>query len=224
MLRALLAMVVGLGATGCASAIVEPGHRAMIFDPSGGGLHHEVLAPGRYKLSSGARVDDFDVTYSTSAEDVAAVSVEGIGVDVKIAVIYRPIISELYQLDTEIGPPYYREVIGPEFRSATRGVLATESITQLDVGPEALEGAIETELRRRVAGKHVEISSVVVEAVTFPKEIVDAIRARRLELEEAARAKARADAEIEKLKAQLELETLKAKVREAQGACKGAPP
>jgi len=49
-------------------------------------------------------------------------SIEGLTMGLKVAVIYRPIIAELYELDTEIGPLYYDEVIGPEFRSAARGV------------------------------------------------------------------------------------------------------
>jgi hypothetical protein len=63
-------------------------------------------------------IDDFDMTDTTRAERLPVRSREGLEVDLQIGVIYRPIISELYQLDTEIGPNYYAEVVGPEFRSA----------------------------------------------------------------------------------------------------------
>lgn len=45
----------------------------------------------------------------------------------RFAVIYRPIVSELSRLDTEIGQNYYEEVVGPEFRSVARGVFARHS-------------------------------------------------------------------------------------------------
>ena len=47
-----------------------------------------------------------------------AITAEGLPLDVQVAIIYRPVVSELYELDTEIGPNYYDEVVGPEFLSA----------------------------------------------------------------------------------------------------------
>jgi len=97
--------------TGCAGTLVEPGHRALLFDPANGGIQHEVLQPGWYRTACGMftpankcpRVDDFDVTFSTAKEDVHSLSIEGLPLDLHIAVVYRPIVSELYLLDTEIG-------------------------------------------------------------------------------------------------------------------------
>jgi regulator of protease activity HflC (stomatin/prohibitin superfamily) len=178
-LRASLGLVflVSTGA-GCAHATIQPGHRGLLFDPSGGGLQHEILMPGTHKIGMSARVEDFDVTYSTQHEKLPAITVEGLSFELEVAVIYRPVVSELYQLDTEIGPNYYDEVIGPEARSTVRGVIARTSFTKLVPGSVDVEDAIEVELRRRVAGKHVEIASVVVERLDLPKEVAEAMRKR----------------------------------------------
>jgi regulator of protease activity HflC (stomatin/prohibitin superfamily) len=177
---ALLAAAVGT--SGCATAIVEPGHRGLLFEPGAGGLRREILQPGRYKLGAcflactSNRIDDFDVTYSTRPERVHAVSSEGLTLDLTLSVIYRPIISELYQLDTEIGPRYYDEVVGPEFRSVCREVFARHSYLDVTRGSPPLQDEIEAELRRRTAGKHVEIDAVTLEAVVFAPEIAERIR------------------------------------------------
>jgi regulator of protease activity HflC (stomatin/prohibitin superfamily) len=178
-LRASLGLVflVATGA-GCAHATIEPGHRGLLFDPSGGGLQREILMPGTHKIGMSARIEDFDVTYSTQHEKLAAITSEGLSFDLQVAVIYRPIIAELYQLDTEIGPRYYDEVVGPEARSTIRGVIARTSFTRLVPGCTEVEDAIEAELRRRTAGKHVEIASVVVEKLDLPKEVAEAMRKR----------------------------------------------
>jgi hypothetical protein len=142
-----------IGGTGCYGATIEPGHRGMLFDPKSGGLKHDILAPGYYSLDSCflrtvcQRIDDFDVTYSTKKEEIQTVSIEQLTMQLRVAVIYRPIISELYELDTEIGPNYYDEVIGPEFRSAARGVFARHSYTELQKNNAAIEDEIEAELR-----------------------------------------------------------------------------
>jgi regulator of protease activity HflC (stomatin/prohibitin superfamily) len=180
---ALAALTTG---TGCAGALVEPGHRALFFDPSNGGIQHEVLQPGWYRTACPfwtpgnkcPRVDDFDVTYSTAKEELHTLSKEGLPLELHTALKYRPIVSELYLLDTEIGPNYFDEVVGPELRSATIGVMARTGYADLQKKNGAIEDEIEKELRQRLMGKHVEISSVLLEKIDYAPEILQAQRER----------------------------------------------
>jgi regulator of protease activity HflC (stomatin/prohibitin superfamily) len=196
--------VAALGTTGCATTTVEPGHRGLYFAPNDGGLKRDVLQPGRYKLGwcfmycTPNRVDDFDVTYSTKKEDIQTKSAEGLELQLQLSVIYKPIVSELYALDTEIGPNYYDEVVGPEFRSACRGVFARHSYTELQKKNETIENEVEAEVRRRTAGKHVEISSVTLENVTYAPEIAEKIRQTEASKQEYARQQVAIAADHEK--------------------------
>jgi prohibitin 2 len=195
--------------TGCVhAAVVQPGHRGILFDPMAG-LKHEVLAPGYYHLANACkemkcpRVDDFDVTYSTAKEQVRAHSTEGLGLDTHMAIVYRPVISELFQLDTEVGANYYDEVVGHEVRSAAIGVLARHSYTELRVHNREIEDEIEKEVRERIKGKHVEIDSITME-IDYAPEIEQAMRAKAVGEQDAARQKA--FLENDALKRKLELE------------------
>jgi regulator of protease activity HflC (stomatin/prohibitin superfamily) len=207
----LLALATGsFFASGCThAALVQPGHRGILFDPMNG-LKHEVLPPGYYHLANGCkamkcpRVDDFDVTYSTAKEEIQTNSAEQLVLDMRLAIIYRPIVSELYELDTEVGPSYYDEVVGPEFRSATRGVLARHSYTELLIHNKDIEDEIEREVRDRIKGKHVEIASVTMEQIHYAPEIAAAVRAKIVGEQEAARQKAFLENEALKNKLQLE--------------------
>jgi regulator of protease activity HflC (stomatin/prohibitin superfamily) len=193
-----------VGGAGCATTTIEPGHRGLYFEPNGGGLRREVLPPAKYKLGwcfiycTSNRVDDFDVTFSTKTEDIHTKSSEGLDLDMKLSVIYRPIVSELYQLDTEIGPNYYDEVIGPEFRSACRGVFARHSYTELQKKNESIENEVEAEVRRRTSGKHVEISSITLENVNYAPEIAEKIRQKIAGEQEASKQQAAMAWEAEK--------------------------
>src|SRR5262245_40388028 len=174
-----LSIVALTALTGCAGVTVQPGHRAVLFDPSNGGVQHEVLQPGWYRTpcpmwkaeNKCPRVDDFDVTYSRSKEDVRTLSEEGLPIDVAITILYRPIVSELYLLDTEIGPNYFEEVVRPEFRSAVIGVMAHTSYRDLQKKNGAIEDAVEKALRDRLRGKHIEVSSVLIDNVNYAPEI-----------------------------------------------------
>jgi regulator of protease activity HflC (stomatin/prohibitin superfamily) len=191
----LYALTMGAG---CAAGIaVQPGHRALRFDPTDGGIQHEVLKEGFYptpcpfwkREGSCPRLDDFDVTYTTSKKALRALSSEGLPLDLAIAVTYRPIISELYLLDTEIGTNYFDEIIGPEFQSAAIGVFAQTSYLDLHKKNGSIEDAVEKQLRERLKGKHVEISRVNIENVAYAPEIRQSETERVVSQEQALRDK-----------------------------------
>jgi regulator of protease activity HflC (stomatin/prohibitin superfamily) len=166
--------------TGCAGATINPGHRGILFDPGNSGVQPEVLKPGWVTLSCPfwvpegqcKRVDDYDVTYQTSDEQFHVLSKEGLPMDVQIAVSYRPVVSELYMLDTEIGPKYFDKVIGPEFRNASIGVFSTESYQDLQRQNGEIESKIEKRLRDGLKGKHIEVSSVFIKRVNYDPTIL----------------------------------------------------
>jgi len=197
---------------GCGS-VIEPGHRGLFFDPRHGGLQHEVLGPGWHRVGVYGRLDDFDVTYSTRKEAMHTISAEGLGIDVKVSVIFRPVVSELYDLDVEIGPNFYDEVVGPEFRTATRGVFARHTYLEMQKINEKLEDEIEAEVRRRINGKHVEISSVTMEEVSFGPDIAGAIRSKLVGEQEAIRKKAALEADALRRKLELEQEAERQKLQ-----------
>jgi hypothetical protein len=196
---------------GC-TAVIEPGHRGLFFDPRHGGLQHEVLGPGWHRVGVYGRLDDFDVTYSTKKEALHTISAEGLGIDLKMSIIFRPVVSELYDLDVEVGSNFYDEVVGPEFRTATRGVFARHTYLEVQKINEKLEDEIEAEVRRRIAGKHVEISSVTMEEVSFGPDIAGAIRAKLVGEQEAIRKKAALEAEALRKKLELEQEAERQKL------------
>ena len=201
-------LCLALGSSLGCGAVVEPGHRALFFDSHNKGLRPDVLGPGHHSLGAYGRLEDFDVTYSTSKEVIHTSSAEGLAIDLHLAIIYRPIVSELYELDNEIGRAYYEEVVGPEFRSAARGVFAQHSYADLQKQNEKIEDEIEGNVRRRIAGKHVEVSSVVIESVEYAPEIWSAHRVKLVNELEAARQRAAIenDALKEKLILKLRLE------------------
>ncbi len=228
-LRFLAAGALVAATSGCATATIEPGHRGLLFAPRDGGLKREVLQPGYYKLGwcflgcTSNRIDDFDVTYSTREERLPVRSREGLEVQVQTSIIYRPIISELYQLDTEIGRNYYPEVIGPEFRSVCRGVFARHSYTDLMRSTDAFEDEIEAELRRRTAGRHVEIASVTLEQATFAPEIAEAVRQRIAAAEEARKQAAAEESAFARAKRALERENELRRLRAGPACASDGP-
>lgn len=214
-----LTLALALAAVGCGREAVEPGQRGLRYDPHNGGVKPEVLQPGLHGLGwclfrDCGYIETYDITYQTRKETVFTPSSEGLAMDVKVAVMYRPVISELYQLHTEIGRDYYEEVVGPEFRSAARNVLARHSYTNLVGQLEKIEDEIEAEVRRRTHGKHIEIASITLEQVKYASpEIASAVEKRLIGQQEAARQKAAIEATAARERTQLELAAAQAKLK-----------
>lgn len=180
-------LVLAVALSGCAT--IEPGHVGLMFRGLSGGLQHDKLNPGVYYVAPFNHVDDFDITYSSRQEQIETTSQEGLHLTLHVAVMYRPIVSELYDLDADIGLNYYDEVIGPEFRSAVRGVFAHHSYLELLQKNEQIEDELEGVVRRRTTGKHVEISSITMERVEYAPEISRAVQEKLTAEQDAARQK-----------------------------------
>jgi regulator of protease activity HflC (stomatin/prohibitin superfamily) len=213
----LIGAICGLG--GCATTI-QPGHMGILFDPTHGGVQHNVLSAGRWRHGARARVDAYDVTYATKHEALHTRSAENAEIDVTVSVQYRPIVSELYDLEVEVAGSYaadggaspYDEVIAPEFRTATRGVIAHHSYLELQRINSSLEDEIEVELRKRIAGKHMEISSVTLESLDIGGDVASSIRAKLVGEQEAIRKKTQAEADALRKKLELEADSARKRV------------
>lgn len=203
--------VFALATAGCAREAVAPGERGLRYDPHGGGVKPEVLQPGLHGLGwcflrDCGYIDTYDITYQTRKETVFTPSAEGLSMDVKLTVMFRPVISELYQLHTEIGKDFYEEIVGPEFRSAARNVLARHSYTNLVGQLDKVEDEIEEEVRRRTRNKHIEVATITLEQIKYASpEIAQAVEKRLVGQQEAARQKAAIEAGAAREKMQLEL-------------------
>ncbi len=204
--------------SGCVGSTVESGHLGLYFDPAKG-LQHDTVKPGYHRTGNifhSGHIEDFDITYSTRKEDINTVSQEGLALEMKLAIIYRPIASELYELDSEIGMNYYDEVIGPEFKSAARGVLAHHLYGELLSKNSKIEDEIEDAVRERIRGKHIEISSITMEEINYAPEIAAAVRAKLVSEQEAARQKVQIENDSLKKKLELEHSSEQAKMEAEQ--------
>ncbi len=216
--RIITAAAISITIGGCAYQSVQPGHRGLRYDPTDG-LRRDLVPEGRHRLGwwcflhDCGRIVDFDVTFSTKQEELRTTSAEGLAMDLRLSVIYKPIVSELYELDTEVGQNYYDEVVGPEFRSAASGVFAHHSYTELAAKKEKIEDEIEQDVQRRIKGKHIAIASITLEAIQYAPEIQTATRERIVSEQEAVRKRAAMEQEAAQQKAAMENDALKQKLR-----------
>src|SRR5262249_23204340 len=130
---------------GCSTyQTVQTGHKGLRFDPNPAiGVKREVLPEGRYHLGrfcgwfghACGQIVDFDVTFTSSHEEIKTVSKDGLALELELNIMFKPIVAELYELATEVTAEktgeFYTEVVRPEFRSASSAAFAKHSYTEL---------------------------------------------------------------------------------------------
>lgn len=190
-------------ASGCATAVIAPGHRGLVFDPSRGGLQPEMLAPGYYNLGLTGELRDYEVIWTRRDETVASTTSDGHSLAVRVQIHYRPVMYELFQLERETGPDYYRQVVAPALRLAAEAALRRYSATELAADRETVAGQIEAALRAPLARHHVEVGFVSLDPGPRPAEILreqrEAVRQKlEQELEEKMREREQLDQRLQR--------------------------
>ena len=84
-------------------------------------------------------------------------------------------------------------------------------VSRSDQKNEKIEDEIEADVRRRTKGKHVEIASITMEGTSYAPEIANAIQAKLVGEQEAARQKALVEADAKRKKVEIEVQSEQAK-------------
>jgi len=166
-------------------------HRGLLFDSKTACTRG--ARAGYHSIGMSERIDDFDVTYSQKSEAVHT-SRPRAPVDLRVSVIYRPIIAELYQLDTEIAPTTTKRL---SVRVSGRGprVHREAFVRRLAEARHLAQCRGRGGAAQRVAAKHVEIATVTFTSVVIAPELVLAVRDREIAEQAARKKKAELDAE-----------------------------
>ncbi len=161
--------------SGCGTTI-NPGHMAIknivLDEPA---LRKEVLPEGFYWQWPWNDMITYDVTWQSKDENVEVLTADDLHVPTTVAVIYRPKAEELYRLHTEIGPTYFKDVIGPSFVTLVRSEFARHEHNDLARKSPEIEREVLSKLRQVLEGKPIEIDNVAIKHIRFEQRVTKSI-------------------------------------------------
>lgn len=174
MIRATSLMILTaslLMTTACSTVL--PGERGLMFRSSG--LDKEPLKEGSYWKAPWNEIYFYNVRWQNYAETVDAWSADDIQVNIKAAIVVRPIPEQVYYLAQTVGKHFYSRIVQPEFVAAVRQVVAT--YPALMVGEKSTEIAqkVQSVVQERLKDSHLAIQSVGVADVDLPQLVLSAL-------------------------------------------------
>ncbi|MBK9307936.1 MAG: prohibitin family protein [Nitrospira sp.] len=156
-----------------ACSTVLPGERGLMFRSSG--LDKEPLKEGSYWKAPWNEIYFYNVRWQTYAEKVDAWSADDVQVDIKAAIVLRPIPEEVYYLALSVGRQYYSQIVQPEFVAAVRQVVATYPALMVGEKSAEISQKAQTVVQERLKDRHLAIQSVTIADVDLPKLVLTAL-------------------------------------------------
>jgi regulator of protease activity HflC (stomatin/prohibitin superfamily) len=156
---------------------VASGQRAVRWSRFFGGTVDEVYGEGMHIVPPWDEVTTYDVRVQEITAPVRVLTAGGLDVVLRISIRFRPRIDRLADLHTRFGPDYARKLVVQEVSSTLQRVLGDRAYDNL-----TLSGTYTAALRDTVAyaraqldRESVEIEDVVIEQITLPPELAQAI-------------------------------------------------
>jgi len=138
-------------------------------------LVKDSLPAGFYFLLPWNDIFVYSTQWNSYLETVDVLTQDDLKIDVTAVIIMRPVFSEIFTLQRQIGPEYYKKLVRAEFRNAVRNALSKFQMIQISKNTPIIANEIRLTVVDRIKDKHLEISNVVIDDVVYSKTMLDAI-------------------------------------------------
>merc|ERR1719413_238226 len=185
-----LAGVASVGTFGISTCLynVDGGQRAVLFDQLRGGVLPDVTGEGTHfiipviqkPIILDIRTRPREIPSVTGTKDLQMVNI-------KLRVLWRPVIEKLPQLYRELGLDYDERVLPSIGNEVLKAVVAQYDAAELLSKREEVSQRIKKELVKRAENFYLTLDDVAITHLTFGSEFMKAIEAKQVASQEAER-------------------------------------
>lgn len=185
-----LSGVMAVGAFGVSQCIynVDGGERAVMFDSLRGGIRDDVRGEGTHILIPviqrpiiiDVRTKHREIPSVTGTKDLQMVNI-------KMRVLWRPVIDELPKLYRELGTDFDERVLPSIGNEVLKSIVAQYNAEELLSKREEVSERIKIDMIKRGKIFHLTLDDVAITHLTFGREFMKAIEAKQVASQEAER-------------------------------------
>ena len=167
------------------SVVIDAGQAGVLFRPFSDGVDTEnTYGEGFHIIAPWNDMIIYPVRQLSVSDKMKVLSVNGLEVQVDGTVWYQPQYDKLPYLHQEKGRNYETEILEPAISAAARSVVGRYTPEQLYSSKrDVIQTEILDEVRKELATQYVQVNRVLVEDVTLPPKIKEAIE-RKLRQEQ----------------------------------------
>lgn len=177
----LVGTVLSLPACG---TTVQPGQRGLRWYPLTEGLTTDTLKTGFYWQAPWNNIFVYDVRWQSYTETVDALSSDDLLVQLKTAIIMRPIPDEVYFLAQEIGSDFYPRIVKPELLAAVRSIVSNYPMVHVPEKSAEIASKVQAVVVEKLKGRHLEIASIAMADIELAKVVLEAVERKQAKEQE----------------------------------------
>lgn len=167
---------------------VDGGERAVLFDTLRGGIRPDVRGEGTHfivpvvqrPIILDIRTRPREIPSVTGTKDLQMVNI-------KLRVLWRPVVEKLPQLYKELGIDYDERVLPSIGNEVLKSVVAQYNAEELLSKRGEVSERIKKELTKRAVHFHITLDDVAITHLTFGREFMKAIESKQVASQEAER-------------------------------------
>jgi regulator of protease activity HflC (stomatin/prohibitin superfamily) len=156
--------------------VVFPGQAGVRYDLFVGTRLHAIAREGLNVKFPWNSIFVYDLRLQSRPHKVFTLSREGMGMEIDFVVIFRPDPAALPRLHQAIGPAYADRAVTPVSVGAVREYVAQHDAHELyTVEAEVFQRDVLAAVRSELARHHVLVTDVILERLTLPRAVLNAI-------------------------------------------------
>lgn len=167
---------------------VDGGERAVMFDTLQGGIMKDIRGEGTHfmvpviqrPIIMDVRTKPREIPSVTGTKDLQMVNI-------KLRVLWRPIIEELPQLYRELGTDFDERVLPSVGNEVLKAIVAQYNAEELLSKRAEVSERIKLEMMKRARHFHLQFDDVAITHLTFGREFMRAIESKQVASQEAER-------------------------------------
>mmetsp|Transcript_19540 Transcript_19540/g.28979 ORF Transcript_19540/g.28979 Transcript_19540/m.28979 type:complete len:286 (+) Transcript_19540:137-994(+) len=182
------ALAVGAATLNTCLYNVDGGERAVMFDTLRGGILPKVINEGTHFLIPviqrpivmDVRTKPREIPSVTGTKDLQMVNI-------KMRVLWRPVVEELPKLYRELGTDFDERVLPSIGNEVLKSIVAQYNAEELLSKRGEVSDRIKQEMTKRARNFHLTLDDVAITHLTFGREFTKAIEAKQVAFQEAER-------------------------------------
>jgi regulator of protease activity HflC (stomatin/prohibitin superfamily) len=163
---------------------VQPGQRGLRWYPLTEGLTTDTLKTGFYWRAPWNNIFVYDIKWQSYTETVDALSADDLLVQLKTAIIMRPIPDEVYFLAQEIGSDFYPRIVKPELLAAVRSIVSNYPMVHVPEKSAEIASKVQAVVVEKLKGRHLEVASVAMADIELAKVVLEAVERKQAKEQE----------------------------------------
>ncbi len=157
---------------------VEAGEAGVLFKRWSGTVIDRVYSEGFWIIFPWDKLTRYNLRIQEIKHDFAVLSKQGLTIDIKISIRFRPDSNMVSILHQKIGPNYITSVVIPEVEAVIRRFFGQFNDEEIYTSKKAILEKIINDSREELSDKFIILDDLIVRKIEFPKTVQDSIQSK----------------------------------------------